>query len=157
MVYMDNKNSYTEAQKKATKKYRENNKDKVKAQRKTYYENRKAKDPNFLEYKRNKAKEYYVNKKNRSLKLQKVEAEEKVEQNVQSDSDSSSLSDISKTTSEWEPETDSSLSDSTLTSSESEPESIEEKVKEPETLIVVEPEIEPVCKKRKRVYNKKKK
>ena len=55
--------SYTEAQKRATKKYRENNKDKVNLQRKKYYEERKAKDPTFLEQKRNKAKEYYLKKK----------------------------------------------------------------------------------------------
>ncbi len=61
--------SYTNAQKKATKKYRENNKDKVNEQRKKYYENRKAKDPNFLLYKRQKAKEYYTKKKERLLKL----------------------------------------------------------------------------------------
>lgn len=57
------KTKYTEAQKKATKKYRENNKEKVNEQRKKYYLNRKAKDPTFLEYKRNKAKEYYAKKK----------------------------------------------------------------------------------------------
>ena len=55
--------SYTEAQKRATKKYREQNKEKVNAQRKKYYDDRKAKDPNFLSYKREKAKEYYIKKK----------------------------------------------------------------------------------------------
>lgn len=54
----------SDAQKKATKKYRENNKDKVNQQRKLYYQNRKAKDPNYLLYKRQKAKEYYQKKKN---------------------------------------------------------------------------------------------
>jgi hypothetical protein len=57
------KKKYTEAQKRATKKYRENNKDKVNAQRKEYYNKRKEIDPNFLEYKRIKAKEYYQIKK----------------------------------------------------------------------------------------------
>ena len=57
------KTKYTDAQKRATKKYRENNRDKVNAQRKKYYEERKAKDPNFLIYKRQKAKEYYEKKK----------------------------------------------------------------------------------------------
>jgi hypothetical protein len=57
--------SYTDAQKRATKKYRENNKDKVNEQRKKYYQNRKTKDPNFLIYKRQKAKEYYAKKKDR--------------------------------------------------------------------------------------------
>jgi hypothetical protein len=55
--------SYTEAQKKATKKYRENNKDKVNNQRKAYYQKRKEKDPQFLNYKRLKAKEYYQRNK----------------------------------------------------------------------------------------------
>jgi hypothetical protein len=55
--------SYTEAQKRATKKYREQNKEKVNAQRKKYYDERKEKDPNFLQYKREKAKEYYIRKK----------------------------------------------------------------------------------------------
>jgi hypothetical protein len=56
--------SYTEAQKRATAKYREANKEKVNAQRKKYYESRKEKDPDFLQYKRDKAKEYYLKKKN---------------------------------------------------------------------------------------------
>ena len=55
--------TYTDAQKRATKKYRENNKDKVNEQRKKYYQNRKDKDPNFLSYKRQKAKEYYAKRK----------------------------------------------------------------------------------------------
>jgi hypothetical protein len=55
--------SYTEAQKRATAKYREANKEKVNAQRKKYYESRKEKDPEFLQYKRDKAKEYYLKKK----------------------------------------------------------------------------------------------
>ena len=62
------KTTYSEAQKRATKKYRENNKEKVNLQRKKYYQNRKAKDPNFLLYKRTKAKEYYAKKKERALK-----------------------------------------------------------------------------------------
>jgi len=55
--------SYTDAQKRATKKYREANREKVNEQRKKYYERRKEKDPNFLQYKRDKAKEYYIRKK----------------------------------------------------------------------------------------------
>lgn len=55
--------SYTDAQKRATIKYREANKEKVNAQRKKYYESRKEKDPDFLQYKRDKAKEYYLKKK----------------------------------------------------------------------------------------------
>lgn len=65
--------SYTDAQKRATKKYRENNKEKVNEQRKKYYLNRKEKDPNFLQYKRIKAKEYYQKKK--ALIKAKKEAE----------------------------------------------------------------------------------
>ena len=59
--------SYTEAQKRATKKYRELNKEKVNAQRKKYYDDRKAKDPNFLSYKREKAKEYCEGSENAAL------------------------------------------------------------------------------------------
>jgi len=55
--------SYTPAQKRATQKYRINNKDKVNEQRKKYYITRKEKDPEFLAYKRAKAKEYYQKKK----------------------------------------------------------------------------------------------
>jgi hypothetical protein len=55
--------SYTEAQKRATQKYRSNNKDKVNEQRKKYYQQRKENDPEFLEYKRAKAREYYQRKK----------------------------------------------------------------------------------------------
>lgn len=58
------KPKYSDAQRRATKKYRENNKDKVNEQRKKYYLSRKEKDPQFLEYKRAKAKEYYKNKIN---------------------------------------------------------------------------------------------
>lgn len=63
----------SEAQKRATKKYRENNREKVNAQRKKYYEERKEKDPNFMEYKRQKAKQYYQNKKNSKNTLEKQE------------------------------------------------------------------------------------
>ena len=55
--------SYTDAQKRATLKYRANNKDKVNDQRKKYYNDKKESDPGFLEYKRTKAREYYKNKK----------------------------------------------------------------------------------------------
>jgi len=74
--------TYTEAQKKATKKYRENNKEKVNEQRKKYYENRKAKDPNFLLYKKQKAKEYYAKKKERLLKLKEIEENKDLTNNV---------------------------------------------------------------------------
>ena len=57
--------SYTQAQKKATQKYREKNKDKVNEQRKKYYQERKDKDPEFLTYKRMKAREYYRRRKER--------------------------------------------------------------------------------------------
>lgn len=59
----DIKKTYSDAQKKATAKYRQNNKEKVNEQRKKYYQARKDKDPHFLEYKRTKAKEYYQRKK----------------------------------------------------------------------------------------------
>ena len=44
--------SYTDAQRKATQKYRCNNREKVNEQRKKYYKVRKDADPSFLEYKR---------------------------------------------------------------------------------------------------------
>lgn len=62
--------SYTEAQKRATAKYREANKEKVNAQRKKYYESRKEKDPEFLQYKRDKAREYYLKKKHSKIDIQ---------------------------------------------------------------------------------------
>ena len=55
--------SYTPAQKRATQKYRSQNKEKVNEQRKAYYKTRKETDPNFIIYKREKAKEYYQRKK----------------------------------------------------------------------------------------------
>jgi len=57
------KSKYSESQKRAIKKYRENNRDKVNEQRKHYYQNKKKSDPEFMEYKRMKAKEYYHKKK----------------------------------------------------------------------------------------------
>lgn len=69
--------SYTEAQKRATKKYRELNKEKVNAQRKKYYDERKANDPNFLLYKREKAKEYY--NKNKVVKMDISDEEQDTE------------------------------------------------------------------------------
>jgi len=55
--------SYTEAQKKATNKYRVANKDKINETRKAYYKKRKENDKEFIEYKRTKAREYYHKKK----------------------------------------------------------------------------------------------
>ena len=55
--------TYSPAQKRATQKYRQTNKEKVNLQRKVYYQMRKDKDPEFLLYKRQKAKEYYLRKK----------------------------------------------------------------------------------------------
>jgi hypothetical protein len=73
--------TYSEAQKRATKKYRENNKDKVNEQRKKYYQNRKTKDPNFLIYKRQKAKEYYAKKKDRIKEaIEKTELHKLIEE-----------------------------------------------------------------------------
>ena len=59
----ETKSSYSDAQKRATQKYRANNKEKVNEQRKKYYQHRKETDPSFLEYKRQKAREYYQKKK----------------------------------------------------------------------------------------------
>jgi len=65
--------SYTPAQKRATQKYRSENRDKVNEQRKRYYQNRKESDPAFIEYKRSKAKEYY--QKAKELKQQSASVE----------------------------------------------------------------------------------
>jgi len=75
--------SYTPAQKRATQKYRQNNKEKVNEQRKKYYQERKEKDPDFLKYKREKAKEYYQRKKNNKETekiIEKVEPHEVLEE-----------------------------------------------------------------------------
>ena len=72
--------SYTPAQKRATQKYRQNNKEKVNEQRKKYYKARKEKDPEFLEYKRNKAKEYYQRKKTENEIKNDVVMTEEIEQ-----------------------------------------------------------------------------
>ena len=71
---------YTEAQKRATQKYRSNNKDKVNEQRKKYYQQRKENDPEFLEYKRAKAREYYQRKKQSSNQEQPNDDMEGLEQ-----------------------------------------------------------------------------
>ena len=42
--------TYTDAQRRATQKYRTENKEKVNEQRKKYYQARKESDPHFLEY-----------------------------------------------------------------------------------------------------------
>jgi hypothetical protein len=58
--------SYTEAQKRATKKYRQSNKDKVNEQNKKYYSNKKEGDENFLLMKNLKGKlTYQVRKLNK--------------------------------------------------------------------------------------------
>lgn len=72
--------SYTPAQKKATQKYRENNKEKVNEQRKKYYQERKDKDPNFLVYKREKAREYYRRRKLREAVVPETAEEVKEEE-----------------------------------------------------------------------------
>lgn len=68
---MEKKPTYTESQKKAIIKYRENNKDKINEQRKKYY-NIKKENKEFMEYKRIKSKQYYHNKK----KLKELENKE---------------------------------------------------------------------------------
>ena len=64
----------SESQKKASDKYRENNKEKVNEQRKEYYKKKKEEDPDFLEKKREKAREYY---KKRKEKQQQEQSENK--------------------------------------------------------------------------------
>jgi hypothetical protein len=64
---------YTEAQKKATQRYREKNKDKVNEQRKKYYHERKEADPSYLEYKRDKARAYYRRKKSTGEGVEETE------------------------------------------------------------------------------------
>lgn len=76
MEEVQKKTTYSEAQKKATAKYRQNNKEKVNEQRKKYYQARKDKDPQFLEYKRTKAKEYYQRKKSPEPKQEEPKVEE---------------------------------------------------------------------------------
>ena len=71
--------SYTEAQKKATKKYRETHKDLVNTQRRKYYMSRVTSDPTFIEYKRQKAREYYKRKKeNKQMSLNDVKTDDKI-------------------------------------------------------------------------------
>lgn len=55
--------SYTPAQARAIKKYRQNNKEKINELQKKYYNARKD-DEDFLQMKRDKAKEYYNKRKN---------------------------------------------------------------------------------------------
>lgn len=81
--------SYTPAQKKATTKYRTENKEKVNEQRKKYYKERVEKDPNFLDYKRDKAKEYYsrkkTNNKSEEIPISIPTTEDKKEEQEKSD------------------------------------------------------------------------
>lgn len=73
--------SYTEAQKRATKKYRQSNKDKVNEQNKKYYSNKKDGDENFLLMKNLKGKlTYQVRKLNKLVidgKITQVEYDDK--------------------------------------------------------------------------------
>lgn len=71
--------TYTDSQKRATKKYRENNRAKVNEQRKVYYQKRKASDPTFLEYKRKKAREYYQSKKTKKIITDKKVLDKEIE------------------------------------------------------------------------------
>lgn len=73
---MDNKQTKIEAQKIASKKYREKNREKINLQRKIYYQKRKESDPNFLIYKREKARLYYRNKKLKDKDLSVISKEE---------------------------------------------------------------------------------
>jgi hypothetical protein len=67
----------SETRKKASDKYRENNKEKVNEQRKEYYNKKKGEDPDFLEKKREKAREYY--KKRKEKQQQQSEIKEVVD------------------------------------------------------------------------------
>lgn len=55
--------SYTPAQKKAIKKYREENREKINQLHKDYYYKQKETNPDFLQKKRDQAKQYYLKKK----------------------------------------------------------------------------------------------
>jgi hypothetical protein len=55
--------SYTEAQKRAIKKYRENNRSKINDHMKEYYNKQKQLDPDFMQKKRDQAKKTYYKKK----------------------------------------------------------------------------------------------
>lgn len=59
----------SDAQKKASVKYKESNKDKINLTRKAYYKKRVENDTEFVEHKRAKAREYYQKKK--ELKINK--------------------------------------------------------------------------------------
>jgi hypothetical protein len=72
--------SYTEAQKKATTKYRNANKEKINEMRKAYYLKRKENDKEFIEYKRKKAREYYHKKKQEKEHLKQNLKEQKPEE-----------------------------------------------------------------------------
>ena len=60
----ESKIKYSDAQKRASDKYRMNNKDKLNIQRQSYYSKKKEEDPLYLEKKRQKSREYYLKKKN---------------------------------------------------------------------------------------------
>ena len=72
--------SYTESQKRAIKKYQQNNKDKVNQIQKKYYDSHKN-DPIFIEANRRRAKEYYERKKIKKLaeKIKPIEIEKTIE------------------------------------------------------------------------------
>lgn len=55
--------SYTEAQKRAISKYRENNRSKINDHMKEYYKKQKELDPTFMQKKRDQAKKTYYKKK----------------------------------------------------------------------------------------------
>jgi len=59
---------YSDAQKKASIKYKEKNKDKINEIRKAYYKKRSENDLNFVEHKRAKAREYYQKRKEQKNK-----------------------------------------------------------------------------------------
>jgi hypothetical protein len=60
--------TYTDAQKRAIKKYRENNREKVNELAKKYYEDQK-KDPEYMKMKRERSRKYYLKKKAEKINL----------------------------------------------------------------------------------------
>ncbi len=55
--------TYSEAQKRANKKYAQNNKDKINTHMKNYYNKKKETDPNYLQKRRDQSKKAYYKKK----------------------------------------------------------------------------------------------
>ena len=141
--------SYTPAQKRATQKYRLNNKEKVNEQRKKYYLLRKEKDPEFLEYKRLKAKEYY--QKRKELKDMEMEMPEL----IRADTETKFIEDLALPVAVEEPlelvqpKKKRSPRKKVAPIPEAVVEVIPEPVPEPEPEVIPEPVLEPEKKKKR--------